>query len=211
MLIEGLRIVDPATSFPVNLAEARAQLRITDTSSDVLINILIGAATEAVQGKVQRCFVEQSAELVMACWAPRIDLPIAPVTAEQFGAIKYVDWTTQAQLTLDPSKYVVQTAGPTLSIIPTFGSIWPQVYSFAPEPIVISFDVGQGASDIKGNIKAAILMMVRHLYSLGESNLFVRRDMVFGLGEKQIELQPGVADVLPGAVLDLIRKEIWSD
>lgn len=207
----GLRIVDPASSDPVTLTQAKQQLRAADTSNDALIGILISAATQAVQGKVQRYFVEQSVELVLSCWAPRIKLPIAPVQINQFGAIKYVDWTTQAQLTLDPSKYVVQTDGPTLSIIPAFGTIWPIVYSFSPEPIVISFDVGQDVSDIGGNIKVAILMMVRHLYSLGEKNLFVRRDTVYGVGEKQIELQPGVADVLPKAVLDLVRKEIWSD
>lgn len=207
----GLRIVDPATAFPVTLAEAKAQLRITDTASDTLIKILIAAATEGVQGKVQRYFVEQGVELLLERWTSPIKLPIAPVTTGQFGAIKYIDWTTQAQLTLDASQYTLHVDGPTLSIMPAFGVIWPLTYFWAPAPIVISFDVGQDVSDIRGNIKLAILMMVRHLHSLGATNLFVRRELVIGVGEKQVELLPGVADVLPAAVLDLVRKEIWSD
>src|SRR5882757_6825137 len=104
-----LRIIDKASADPVSLAEAKAQLRVTDSSNDVLIKALIPAATNFVQSLVQRVFVSQTLEWVLPCWRDELGIPIAPVTKDDVASIKYVDWVTQSQQTLDPSLYIVQT------------------------------------------------------------------------------------------------------
>jgi uncharacterized phiE125 gp8 family phage protein len=106
-----LRIVTPPASYPVTLAEAKAQLRATDTSNDVMITALIPAATKFCQSLVQRVFVLQTLEWVLPCWRDCLEIPIAPVLADQITSIKYVDWVSQAQQTLASSAYVVQTRG----------------------------------------------------------------------------------------------------
>lgn len=204
-----LRIVDKAASDPVSLAEAKAQLRITDTSNDLVIKALIPAATRLVQSLVQRTFVSQTLEWVLPCWRPRLCIPIAPVAADGIASIKYVDWTTQTQQTLSPSLYVVQTAGESVAIIPKFGTIWPLVFSFSPEPIVIQFDAGTDVSDVPPNVKVAIMMLLRHLYTLGENNLMLRRDLVIGIGEKQFEIRPELVTLIPDAVRSLVLSEVW--
>jgi hypothetical protein len=51
---------------------------------------------------------------------------------------------------------------------------------------VIKFEAGyDDLSDLPGNVKVAILLQLRHLYSLGEVNLTLRKDTVFGVGEQQ--------------------------
>jgi uncharacterized phiE125 gp8 family phage protein len=205
-----LRIVDKASADPVSLAEAKAQLRVTDSSNDVLIKALIPAATNFVQSLVQRVFVSQTLEWVLPCWREGLCIPIAPVTKDDVASIKYVDWVTQNQKTLDPSLYVVQTRGDSVAIFPKFGAIWPLVFSFSSEPIVIRFDAGyDDPSDLPGNVRAAILLQLRHLYSMGEVNLTLRKDTVFGIGEKQFQLTPEITTLIPDVVKNLVLDQVW--
>lgn len=206
-----LRTAIPASADPVSLAEAKAQLRITDTSQDELIKMLVASATLAAQARTQRRFMRQTVEWVQKCWKSEMRLPIAPVAASDVVSIKYIDWTTQAQHTLDPLLYVVQTSGASVSIIPKFATIWPIIFTFSPEPIVVRFNVGYAdASSVPANVKQAILMTIRHHYSLGEHNLFLKRDSVMGIGEKSIEVDPGSATLLTDAAAELLASECWE-
>jgi len=206
-----LRIVQKPASDPVSLAEAKGQLRVSDASNDVLISALIPAATRLVQSLVQRVFVSQVMEWVLPGWRPELCIPIAPVDKAAITSIKYVDWATQAQLTLDPSLYVVQTVGDgVVRIFPKYGAIWPLVFAFSPEPVLVRFTAGyQDPADLPATVKAAILLQIRHLYSLGEVNLALRRDLVIGLGEKQWQASPDTAGLIPDAVRTLILSEVW--
>lgn len=210
-----LRTITAASADPVSLAEAKAQLRITDASQDALITALVSAATLSAQAQVQRLFVQQQVEWVLQGWLPCIELPIAPVYAA-VGAtsgvvsIKYMDWATMAVQTLDPALYVVQTKGPSVQIFPTFGTIWPILFPYSPEPVVIRFNVGDAPGAVANNVKQAILLTVRHLYSLGEQNIFVKRDRVDGVGEKYMQVDPGSVSLLPDAALYLLTPEMWS-
>jgi hypothetical protein len=137
-----LRVVDPAQSDPVSLVEAKAQLRVTDASNDMVIKGLIPAATKFVRSIVQRVFMQQTLEWVLPCWRGELCIPVAPVVSGGIRSIKYVDWTTQTQQTLDPVDYVVQPRGPSVVIIPKFGGFWPLVFAHSPEPIVVQFEAG---------------------------------------------------------------------
>lgn len=206
-----LRISLRPAGYPVTLAEAKAQLRVTDTSNDALIMGLIGAATSFCEALVQRAFVPRTFQWVLPCWRRVLEIPIAPVDPDAIASIKYVDWSSQTQQTLDPAAYVVQTKVDSVVIFPKFGTPWPIAYSYAPEPIVIEFDAGYDdlANDLPPNVKAAILLQIRHLYSLGEVNPSLRRDLVIGLGEKQFQLTPDVKSLIPDAVTSLMLAEVW--
>jgi uncharacterized phiE125 gp8 family phage protein len=205
-----LRIVDRPTSFPVSLAEAKAQLRVTTTSNDLVINGLIATATRACETLVQRVFASWTFEWVLPCWRSELRIPIAPVAADGIASIKYVDWASQAQQTLDKSAYVVQTRGDSVAIIPKFGTAWPLVFAHASEPIVVQFDAGyDDPADVPPNVKTAILLQLRHLYSLGEINLALTSDTVFGVGQKQFQARADTAGIIPDAVRNLMLAEVW--
>ena len=205
-----LRIVTPPASYPVTLEEAKAQLRITDTSNDTIIQALIPAATKFCQSLVQKVFVVQTFEWVLPCWRDCMEIPIAPVIPGQIASIKYVDWATQTQQTLAPSDYTVQPKGPSVRIFPAFGKLWPLSFVHASEPIVIRFDAGfEDPSDLPGNVKAAILLMLRHLYTMGETSMTVMSDTVFGVSQTQYNVPANLQDLIPGAVRDLMLDEIW--
>lgn len=164
-----LRTTTAASADPVSLAEAKAHLRVDFTDDDDLITAFISAATLQAQALTQRRFVTQEVEWVLDCWRPCIHLPIAPVLKDGVVSITYIDWTTQQSTVLDPSLYVVQTRGPSVGIIPKFATIWPIVFPFSPEPVVIKFTVGEAVDAVAGNVKAAIKLIVGHLYENRQS------------------------------------------
>jgi len=205
-----LRTITPAAADPVAYADAKALLRLTDDSQEAYVTALISAATLSAQAYTQRLFVTQEVEWVMQQWHPVIELPIAPVLKSGVNSIIYTDWVTMATVTLDPSLYVVQTKGATVRIFPTFGTIWPIVFPFSPEPIVINFNAGSDPSLVPNNVKNAILLTVRHLYSLADQNIFVRRDSVAGVGDLYMQVDPGSVTLLPDAASILLDAEIWE-
>jgi uncharacterized phiE125 gp8 family phage protein len=205
-----LRVITPPASYPVTLDDAKAQLRLSDSSSDVLIQGLIPAATKFCQSLVQRVFVAQTLEWVLPCWRDCLELPIAPVTAEQVAWIKYVDWSTQQQQTLDPGAYVAQPTSASIRIIPAFGHLWPLVFARSSEPVVIRFDAGyKDAASVPGNVKAAILLMLRHLYTLGETSMTVTSETVYGICQTQYAVPANLQTLIPDAVRDLLLDEVW--
>lgn len=205
-----LRIVLPPASDPITLAEAKAQLRVTDTSNDLIIAGLIPAATKFCQSLVQRVFVVQTLEWVLPSWRECLEVPIAPVLASQITSIKYVDWATQAQATLDPASYVVQTHGDSVRIVPKFGTHWPLLFARSPEPVVVRFDAGyETPADLPGNVKAAILLMLRHLYTMGEVNLTLASETAVGVGQTQYSVPTNLMTLIPTAVRDLMLSEVW--
>lgn len=191
-----LRTITPPAALPVSLDEARVHLRRDDFDDDTVINTLIAAATAHAQNHVQRRFVTQTVEFVTDGWyGGRIPLPIAPVAAVPTGivSIKYTDFGDTVNL-LDPAAYVAQACGPSVRIIPKFGTVWPIVNPFAAEPIVVRFVVGVAAADVDPNVKAAILLILGHLYEN-------RANVVMGAqGLQAIELPQGAEALLMAEV-----------
>jgi uncharacterized phiE125 gp8 family phage protein len=205
-----LRVVTPPAGYPITLDEAKAQLRISDSSNDVIIQGLIAAATKFCQSVVQKVFVVQTFEWVLPCWREFMEIPIAPVVATQVQSIKYVDWSTQAQLTLDPAAYVLQPKSASVRIVPPLGKFWPLVLARSSEPIVVRFDAGyEDPADLPGNVKTAILLMLRHLYTMGETSLTVMSETVYGVGQTQYAVPANLQTLIPGVVRDLMLDEIW--
>jgi len=206
-----LRIVDKPSADPVSLIEAKAQLRVTDSANDALIKVMISAATKQVQSIVQRVFMEQTLEWVLSGWRSSLEIPVAPVVAaDGINSIKYVDWSSQTPQELDKSLYVVQTWGDSVRIFPKFGTVWPTVFAYSSEPVVVNFTAGyESAGDVPENVKVAILLQLRHLWTLGETNLALRRDLVIGVGEQQFGITPELATIIPDAVRNLVLSEVW--
>jgi uncharacterized phiE125 gp8 family phage protein len=206
----SLRVVEKPTSYPVSLAEAKAQLSVTDGASDTLIAALIAAATSHCEGLVQRSIARRTYEWVLTGWRSELCIPIAPVVAADVASIKYVSWTDRQQATLDPASYVKQTRGESVAIFPQWGSFWPPAFVPSPEPIVVRFAAGyENLADVPPNVKVAILLQTRHLFNLGERDATMTTDTVVGVGSQQFQSSAEARAVLPKAVQDLMLLEAW--
>lgn len=204
-----LRIIDAPASDPVSVDEAKAQLGLTGAGKDQLVGALIKAATADAESLVQRRFILQTVEWPLDSWRGGcIRLPVAPVAAaDGVVSVTYTPFGAVDGIVLDPAQYVVRASGPSVSILPRVGVVWPLLSPDASEPVVIKFKVG--ADQAQPNVKQAILMSVRNLYSLAARDPTLVSDSVIGVGQQQYGVSADAGALLPNAARAMLMSEVW--
>lgn len=102
-MLAPVRITPPAI-LPVSLAEAKAHLRVDHNDDDALIEGLIAAATDHLDGWtgiLGRCLVEQTWQYNSDVSGSCVMLPLGPVIS--------ISGITAGGDTLDPSTYALKT------------------------------------------------------------------------------------------------------
>jgi uncharacterized phiE125 gp8 family phage protein len=202
-----LRVVEqPALA--VSLSDAKSNLGIAagDTSKDARVTALITTATNEAQALVQRRFVRQTLEWVLNGWRPVLRLPVAPVVPAGVQSIKFS--RDGDDLTLEPERYVAQSAGPTVALRPASGNYWPMVDCDASEPIVIRFVAGEAAADVPAHVTTAIMFGVQRLWNLGARDAALTQDAVTGIGSWTYDVARGEA-VMKSEMGRLLLQEAW--
>lgn len=158
----GLKLVTAPEAEPVSLAEAKAHLRVTSADEETLISALIVAAREHCEAWTHRRFVTQTWDLVLDCfpgWS--LEFPNAPL--QSVTSVTYVD-TAGATQTLDSSEYLVDAQTDPGRIAPAYGLHWPATRD-QMNAVTIRFACGYGAAAaVPSAIKAAMLLIVGHLF-----------------------------------------------
>lgn len=158
----ALSLVTAPAIEPVTVAEARAHLRIDGNDHDDVIARLIRAARRRAEAATRRALVTQTWDLTLddfPCWA--IEMPRPPLVSVTH--IKYYD-TTGAQQTLSAALYLVDSKSEPARITPAYGQSWPMTRDQV-NAVEVRFVAGYGADTaVPDDIKAAILLMVGHLF-----------------------------------------------
>lgn len=187
-----LTIKTAATDAPVTLDEAKLHLRVTDTSEDALISVLIEAATADAENITCRALMPQvwtyTADAFPG-WVYRYQdgrwpLRAYPVTRHSdsneivlrrppvtgIESVKYVDAATGTLSTLDQSLYQLASANDYAArLVPSFGNTWP-VAREQPEAVQVVFSCGYAdAASVPAPIKAWIKLRIGALYENRES------------------------------------------
>jgi len=175
--LANLTLITGPTVEPVTLAEAKAHLRIDHSEEDSLIEALITAAREHIDGKagwLGRALVEQTWELSLTRFPDdAIRLPLPPLV--EVTSVTYVD-TAGATQPRSAALYQVLRHDPAL-IVPAYGQAWPSTREM-PEAVKVRFragyEPGSGsptdyAENVPRPIKQAILLLVAHWYGNREA------------------------------------------
>lgn len=157
-----------AAETPVSLVEAKAHLRVDHTDDDTLITALINAATDHLDGwsgVLGRALVTQTWRQDFADFTDKLRLPLKPVSS--VSGVTYYD-TDNAQQTLATSVYELLTddAGPFLAL--KVDQSWPNTESRAAA-VSVTFVAGSAVASVPAAIKAAMLLMIGHLYENREA------------------------------------------
>jgi uncharacterized phiE125 gp8 family phage protein len=175
----GYKLKTAPASEPVTLAEAKLHLKIdSDTSDDDLINNLITAAREQAEKFTGRALINQTWELKMDAFPTDDDDPDSAIVLQMpplssVSSIYYLHAETGVNTQLSAANvYDLDTYQEPGRIILRYGQTWPAVYS-VPNAIVVTFIAGYGstASSVPSSIKAAILLIIGHLYENREDVL----------------------------------------
>lgn len=157
---------------PVTLIEAKAHLRVDSADDDTLINALIAAARQHIDGRdgwLGRALMTQTWDYTLDAFPSDdfIGLPLAPV--QSITSIAYTD-TDGASQTFSSGDYAL---GADLDWSPRvnlgYGKSWPSTRDI-PDAVTVRFVAGYStAADVPGPIKAALLMIIAHLYAHREA------------------------------------------
>ena len=168
-----IRVIDytlktAASAEPISVTEAKLHLRVDLSTDDTLITALIVAAREFVEKYTGRILMSST----YYGYADKADsggweLTACPVSA--LSSIKYYDASHTLQ-TWSASNYLLnETRTPTRVTLTTAGSL-PTTYNEGGQDWVFEFVCGYAnAAAVPAPIKAALLLMVGHLYEHREA------------------------------------------
>lgn len=159
------RTVDPVSA-PVSVDEVKDQSRITESAENALVNRLINAAVESIEGPygIGVCLEEQTWELALDCFPSRILIPLYPVISVE--SIEYEDTNGVTQTVAD-SVYRVDTHSNPARITQDPSEFWPATRD-AANAVTVTFKAGypNGAPE---DLKHAIIMLAAHWYENREA------------------------------------------
>lgn len=169
-MLPPVRTVAPEDA-PVSLLEAKAHCRVDYDDDDTLIAALIDAATAHVDGwtgVLGRALVTQSWRQGFQRFGCAMRLPLAP--AVSITGIAYFDGDNVAQtLSADVYQLLAHACGPFVTLQPD--QVWPGSYD-RKDAVSVTYVAGFGDADaVPAAIKAAILLIVGHLYENREASV----------------------------------------
>lgn len=177
------RLVEPTVE-PLTLAEAKLQCKVEFTDDDTLISLLISAARDYAEKRIEQSLCTQTLQLTLDSFPapslmgvpfgrgysiPRHAILLERPPVQSITSIQYLDMQNVLQ-TMPTSDYVDATLGGTqrvddvVRITPVFGKIWPitmpQINS-----VRVRYVAGFGTADlVPPNIRAWMKLRVAALY-----------------------------------------------
>lgn len=155
-----------ALQSPVTLDEAKDHLRVVTTDEDQYINALCLAATDFAEKFQNRTFVSRPRTMVLDAFPTVIRPPYPPLVS--VTTLNYVD-SDGATQTLSSSNYRVDAITEPGRITVAYNLSWPDIRSVT-NAVTITYVAGYGkAAAVPDDVKAAIKLIVGHLYEHRES------------------------------------------
>lgn len=158
------QIVTPPTTYPVSLAETRAQLGIETTDHDATLAGIIASATELAEVYINQALITRTYKGFLDSFPAcrHIDLPRSPL--QSVTHVKTYD-DADAATTMDAADYYVDAASLTGRIVLRQSGSWPCVERVA-NGIEIQWVAGYGddPADVPEMIRLGVMITVGWLY-----------------------------------------------
>lgn len=147
----------------IDVAAAKAHMRVDFDDDDELIGDEIKAAQDRIEKHTSRLLTERALEMTLESFPCRlvpICIPRSPITA--ISSIKYTD-VAGAEQTLDPGAYRWSAADPQ-RILPAFGGEWTSAVAYDPGSVRIAFAAGYAEGECPAGLVEAVKRYVAYLY-----------------------------------------------
>lgn len=170
----ALKLITPASTYPITLADAKLHCRVDASDDDTLITALIVSATELAEQQTGRALMQQTWELTQASFTDTILLTRVPV--QSVTSVKYYD-TDGAQQTLTNTAYAVRTGDGDgfAAVEPVYGTSWPECRQQS-ESVAVRYVAGYAdAAAVPEGIKQWIRLMVSTMYENRETEAYSSR------------------------------------
>ena len=168
-----LRLITAATALAVDIDEAKAHLRVTESAEDDLIESMLWAAQDMAEQATGRALMTQTWELALDDWYYIIKLTSPPV--QSITSITYTDDAGVVQ-TLAADQYTLMNDDFGCSrIVPAYGVTWPENRGDSGS-IRVTFVAGYAnAAAVPQAIKAWIKLQVSAMHENREAEAYSSR------------------------------------
>ena len=169
-----LKIKTPRIQWAIDLAEAKAHLRIDSsfTGDDTYITALIKIAQDIVEKEVGRMLSNVGYTYVADGFLPVIDLGL---NGNEVLSVSYKDVSGSTVIMVNDVDYVVSNLNypyATIRIYPKDGTNWP-VTENAPDVVEVNFTAGQVLNQIPDGLMQAMFLIIGRYYEM-------RQDVITG-------------------------------
>jgi uncharacterized phiE125 gp8 family phage protein len=174
----AFKVVERPTAEPITLEELRAHLRLDANGEvpshpdDALVLGYLSAAREHAELYVGFALAPQTLELALdefPCDGDALELEGGEVSS--VASVVYVSGAGEL-VALDPTKYVLDPYSTPAWLLPAYGSAsWPETLPVA-NAVRVRYSVG--AQPLSPSIRAALLLLVGHLYENREETSAVQ-------------------------------------
>lgn len=177
-------ITAPAAE-PLSLTEAKNHLRVEITEDDDLINALISAAREWAEEIQGLAYITQTWELQLDSFPDGAEIRIPRLPLQSVVSFKYYD-QNGAETVWDAANYLADPGGGRISL--AYGISWPNVTLQPVAGIKIQIKIGYGdtAESVPQRIRAAIKLLLGHLYENREAVMADARLREIPMGAKRL-------------------------
>lgn len=153
---------------PITTAEAKSQAHVSTAADDTYIDTLIAASREQCEIEQGRSYITQTWVLRMDGFPAVIELPRPPV--QSVTSVAYVDTNGDSQTLVADTDYQTSLNGVLPRIMPAVDKEWPTVRERTFDAVTVTYVTGYGdaGSDVPGNVKLAVQILVAHWYRLRE-------------------------------------------
>lgn len=160
----ALKLVMAPASDPVDLATAKAHLRVDGTDENALIAALIAAARQYVEVVTRRALIAQTWELVLDAFPAGDIVPIPLPPLRSVTALTCTDNNGIATV-WDAVNYVVDTDSEPGRLVLAYGKSWPSITLAPAGGVRVRFEAGYGdAAAVPEGIKQAMLLLIGHWF-----------------------------------------------
>lgn len=166
------KLITPPVNLALSLVDAKKHLRVDLAEDDDLITDLIKAAIAQTEDLTSRKLITQTWQFFLDRFpfGRMIELPFAPV--QSVTSIKSTD-QDGAETTQDNTEYIVDVVTTRARIVLKEDFDWPDpdVDLQEANAVKIQFIVGFGDddTDVPGNLRSAVKLLVGHLYENREA------------------------------------------
>lgn len=179
----GLLLATAPTDEPISVDEAKAFCRLSDSQSDDLILMSIGAARVWVEeAYLRRALCTQTRRLTLEEFEGRcLRLPLPPL--QSVTSITYVDTAGTTQTWAAANYQVVGAVGTVTSasvvtpippqgyVVPAYAQTWPTARE-QPEAVSVTYVCGYGSSaQVPDPIKHALKLLVLEMVERGNGDV----------------------------------------
>lgn len=157
----GLSLIEPATDYPVSLAEVRTICRLTGTARDTELEIYRKGAVRQVERYLGRSLAEQTWQLDLDEFADEIALPNGPVTGIVTFTYRDADGVEQ---TVDPDLYMLDAVSDPPRILLNSGASWPTIEDRPANAVTVTYTAGYTPAALLDDVRLRLLQMCRAMF-----------------------------------------------